>query len=233
MSEKTERKRVPILVIAIYSLLLYSVWTVYHFFILKHIEAIPNEAVSALLNDGLCKNIVWTLPAVLLIRRYSDKLEISPSKFFSWKKEYFKYLLIFPAFAAYIVFGIIAHKTKFDFSIDIKQIVTVVFVGITEELVFRVWLLNSTIKYAKKPENEDDIPWQEYACIALNAVMFLAIHFPRWLSEGVFIYNITSLGFLSILVLSVVFSLVFLKTKNIVLPITLHMFWDFLIFLLY
>ncbi len=223
----------PLAVLVIYSVLLYAAWTVYHFFILEHIENIPNDLLSSLLNDAVCKNLIWTLPAALLIHKYSKELEISPKEMFKWEKGYEKYLLIFPAFAAYIIFGMLVRRQPIELSIGIKDIVTVLFVGVTEELVFRAWLLNATAVYAAPPKNKDDTPWQQYAVIGINAVMFLAIHFPRWINEGVFFTNIASLGFMSILILSVIFSLLLLKTKNILLPITLHMFWDLLIFLLY
>ena len=223
----------PLAVLVVYSVLLYAAWTVYHFFILEHIENIPNDLLSSLLNDAVCKNLIWTLPAALLIHKYSKELEISPKEMFKWEKGYVKYLLIFPAFAAYIIFGMLVRRQPIELSIGIKDIVTVLFVGVTEELVFRAWLLNATAVYAAPPKNKDDTPWQQYAVIGINAVMFLAIHFPRWINEGVFFTNIASLGFMSILILSVIFSLLLLKTKNILLPITLHMFWDLLIFLLY
>ena len=223
----------PLAVLVVYSVLLYAAWTVYHFFILEYIENIPNDLLSSLLNDAVCKNLIWTLPEALLIHKYSKELEISPKEMFKWEKGYEKYLLIFPAFAAYIIFGMLVRRQPIELSIGIKDIVTVLFVGVTEELVFRAWLLNATAVYAAPPKNKDDTPWQQYAVIGINAVMFLAIHFPRWINEGVFFTNIASLGFMSILILSVIFSLLLLKTKNILLPITLHMFWDLLIFLLY
>ena len=231
MSVKKSEKLVPISVLAVYSVLLYAAWTVYHFFVLPQIERLPGELLPALLNDGLCKNLVWTLPAALLIKKFADRLEVKPSEFLSWKREYLIYLLIFPAFVGYILLGMFVHKTPVSFSIAADEVVTVVFVGVTEELVFRAWLLNATMKYAKKPRSDDDIPWQQYAVIAVNAVMFLAVHFPRWITEGVFVSNMAQLGFVSIIILSVIFSLVFLKTKNIVLVIALHMFWDLLIYL--
>ncbi len=232
MSEKKSAQRVPISVIAIYSLLLYAVWAVYHFFIYDQIDKIPNEIVSSLLNDGVCKNLVWTLPAFLLISKYSDSLKVKLPEFLTWKKEYWKYLLIFPAFVIYIIVVQLVQKQPMSFSLTPSEIIIVIFVGITEEAVFRGWLLNSTMNYAKDPENEEDIPWGQYGVIAINAAMFLAIHFPKWICDGVFVTNFANLGFISIIFLSVIFSLVFLKTKNIALTAALHMFWDLLIFLI-
>jgi membrane protease YdiL (CAAX protease family) len=86
-------------------------------------------------------------------------------------------------------------------------------------MVFRGWLLNATVK---------DIP--QWLAVLLNALMFLAIHFPRWIQEGIFISTIASFNFMGIIILSVVFSLSFLKSKNILIPVTMHMLYDFLAF---
>lgn len=232
-TETKRKERVPIWVLAVYSVLLYGVWTVQQFLILPRIEKIPNGVISALLHDGLCKNLIWTLPALLLIHKYSDKLEVPMKEMLDWKKEYLPYLAVFPGFVGYVLMGIFANKMPLKFELAPKDIVTVLFVGVTEELVFRAWLLNAAMPRAKKPKSLDETPYQQYAVIAVNAAMFLAIHFPRWIKEGIFVTNFTSFGFVSIILLSVIFSLVFLKTKNIVLPIALHMFWDLLIFAMY
>lgn len=219
--EPTVKNPVPISVLAVYCVCFYTAWTIYHFFILKHIDLLPTEIVSAVVNDAIGKNLVWTLPALWLIIKYSDRLAVSIREMFKFKKEDAPYLLLIPAFAAYILFGIFIHGGKPAMTITISQIVTVIFVGLTEELVFRGWLLGAT---AVRGEN---------AAIAVNSVMFLVIHFPRWINEGVFVTNIAQFGFVSIIALSVIFSLVYLKTKNIILPIILHMFWDLAIFYLY
>ena len=223
--------------LVIYTLLLYAVWTAYHVLLEPKLDAIPNEIVGSLIGDGICKNLVWTLPAVLLILHYKDALAVKPGEFFTWKKEYVKYLFIFPAFCAYIALSLIAQKQAPAIAITASEIITVIFVGVTEELVFRGWLLNATAAYLPEAkhtaENDDSVPWGEYGVIALNAVMFLTVHFPRWITAGEFVTNFTQLGFVTILILSVVFSLAFLRTKNIVLAIALHMFWDLLVFLVY
>ena len=223
MSDNKKSEYVPIKVLAIYSVIFYALWSVFHFFIDPILNGMSSKALSAFIGEGVIKNLIWTLPAVILMRKYSDKLSISFKDMFKWNKDCNKYLLVFPAFLAYIIFGIVMHggtiSVSSEFGLD--KIITVLFVGVTEEFVFRGWLLNSTA-----PRNTD------YA-IAVNAVMFLAIHFPRWISEGVFITNFANLGFVSIVALSVIFSMIFVKSKNIILPIALHTFWDLIIFLLY
>ena len=94
------------------------------------------------------------------------------------------------------------------------------FTNLTEEMVFRGWLLNVTVS-----ENRKWLP------IMINAVMFLLIHFPIWIASGVFIDSFTSLNFLCVPALSIIFSWTFIKSKSIWIPITLHMYWDLLVFL--
>ena len=221
----------PVWVLVLYSVLFYGAWTLNYYVLIPILDKIENGLVAELLIDGVFKNLVWTLPALLLVAKYSDCLEVPFKEMLTWKKEYLPYLALFPGLGAYLLFSMFVQKQPIQFSLVTKEVVTVLFVGITEELVFRAWLLNATMPYAKTPESEDETPWQRYAVIGLNALMFLAIHFPRWVSDGLFVENFTNFGFVTIILLSVIFSLLFLKTKNILLPIALHMFWDLLIFM--
>ena len=46
--------------------------------------------------------------------------------------------------------------------------------------------------------------------------------------HGIFVSSFTHFGFIIILLLSVIFSTEFLRSKNILVPIALHMYWDLL-----
>ena len=105
-----------------------------------------------------------------------------------------------------------------DFGID--KIVIVLFVGLTEEMVFRGWLLNATIHENRK-----------WFYIIINAAMFLVIHFPIWIYSGNFISYFTSLQFIEVMALSVIFSITFIKSRSILVPVTLHMYFDLLVFM--
>ena len=91
--------------------------------------------------------------------------------------------------------------------------------GITEELLFRGLLLNTALKDRKSR-----------IVFIGNAVMFLLIHFPIWIREGVFMTYMTSSAFLQLMVLSLIFSRTFVKSRSIIVPIILHAYWDLLCF---
>ena len=135
-----------------------------------------------------------------------------------------KYIPVYLGFTAYLIIGAFIRKggLAVSDSFSCGDLIDVLFVGITEEMVFRGWLLNITVSEKRK-----------WLPIMINAVMFLLIHFSIWIKSGVFIDSFTSLNFLCVPVLSVIFSWSFIKSKSIWIPITLHMYWDLLMCLFY
>lgn len=221
--EDNVRKKSLKLVLAIYFVIFYAVWAVYELVGIPMIDdIIKNEILSSVLKDCVIKNLVWTVPAALLVHHFSSDMRFKLKEMFAEKVNWLRYLPIFAAFTLYMLVNVYIEKGTFrvseDFGID--SIIKVLFVGITEEMVFRGWLLNATIRDDKK---------QEY--VLLNAVMFLLIHFPIWIREGLFIPYFTSLSFLFLIALSLIFSYSFLKSKSILVPIAIHMYWDLLAFM--
>ncbi|MGN1411847.1 MAG: lysostaphin resistance A-like protein [Oscillospiraceae bacterium] len=207
----------------LYFILFYIAWAGSEF--LLSIISIENPILYTIIREGILKNLIWTLPAFLLIKTYHDSVEIPLKDMFTNKTNWIKYLPIFLLFTAFILLGTyrIYGAIKISPTFDITNVIIVIFVGITEELVFRGWLLNATIKGKK----DDDI----YLPMIINGILFLSIHFPKWISSGEFLSNIMSLGFIQIILLSVIFSYVFIKSRNILVPIALHMYWDLLVFM--
>lgn len=222
MTAKKEKTSVPISVLVIFSILFYAAWSVVELFASPYLDMMSNQVLATFIRDCAIKNILWTLPAFILIYHYRDRLAVGLKEMFTFRKDCVKYLSLFFIFTVFIILNKFIHngEIKVGENFGTSELIVVLFVGLTEEMVFRGWLLNAT---AKKSEN---------IALAVNAVMFLAIHFPIWITDGVFTANFANLGFVSILMLSVIFGYVFLKTKNIVLPIALHMYWDFLMFML-
>jgi hypothetical protein len=211
------------LVLAIYFVIFYAVWAVYELIGIPMIDdVIKNEILSSILKDCVIKNLVWTVSAMLLIHHFSSDMRFRLKDMFTEKVNWLKYLPIFVAFTLYLLLNVYIEKGSFKVSEDfgIDTIIKVLFVGITEEMVFRGWLLNATIREDKKRE-----------LILLNAVMFLLIHFPIWIRDGLFIPYFKSLSFLFLMILSLIFSYSFLKSKSILVPVVLHMYWDLLAFM--
>ncbi|MDE7133186.1 MAG: CPBP family intramembrane metalloprotease [Lachnospiraceae bacterium] len=221
MKRMNDALKMPVLII--YVIIFYSIWTVWEFWIRTFISnTFGNEYISQLIKSGIIKNSVWTFPAILLVWHFKSDVYITLKEMFSTKVNWLKYLPIFIFFTIYILAGAILKNSGVeivkDFGID--KIIIVLFVGLTEEMVFRGWLLNATIHENRK-----------WFYIIINAAMFLVIHFPIWIYSGNFISYFTSLQFIEVMALSVIFSTTFIKSRSILVPITLHMYFDLLVFM--
>ncbi len=219
----TKQSKIKIMVI--YLIAFFSLWALAELVIFERINIfVENEILSCFIEDAIIKMLVWTLPAAIMIHYFKDAVYITLKEMFLSKVNWFKYLPVFIFFTLYILSGAILQNGNLvvssEFGFD--NVVGLLFVGITEELVFRGWLLNLTVNEGKK-----------WLPISINAIMFLAIHFPIWIRQGVFISSFTSLGFLCVLILSIIFSCTFIKSRNILVPVVLHMYWDLLVSLFF
>jgi len=185
---------------------------------LDPLDDIANAAVGTVI-----KLLVWTFPAALLIRRFHDDMCVGLKEMFTNKPKRFKgasvLLLVFiPVLQSLIYNGGVAIHPNFA---PLSLVWAVVFVGITEELVFRGFLLNAFLKKMK----------MKYA-VALDAVLFTLIHYPIWIYRGIGLTDLL-IASVSVLLLSVFFAYSFIKTKNILVPMILHMMWNLLTIILF
>lgn len=214
-------KQNKVKVLVAYLIAFFSLWALVELVLFEKITSVVgNGVLSEFIREGVIKNLVWTVPAGVLIYRFKDEVFITLKEMFSSKVNWLKYLPVFIIFTIYLLGGAILQNGKLTISnnFGFENVISLLFVGLTEELVFRGWLLNLTVKENKK-----------WISICINALLFLVIHFPIWIQEGVFISNFTSFGFLSILILSVIFSWTFIKSRNLFVPIALHTYWNLLI----
>ncbi len=213
-------------VLAIYTVLFYAAWAVCELVFKDILYSAADNMTAGIIRNAIVKNLVWTVPALLLVKRFESELYVGLKDMFRFKKSDFIYLSIAVLLGIIVLIRPVMSKHGLYISESFKpsDIVTVLFVGITEEAVFRGWLLNATLKNA-------DTDTKKYIAAAVNSVMFLIIHFPIWIHDGVFAVNFSSMAFVSIIVLSIVFSMCFIKTKNLWIPIILHMFYDLLVFM--
>ena len=122
---------------------------------------------------------------------------------------------IFILIYSYIGRGELAIQEGFG----LDEIIIVLFVGLTEEMVARGWLLNFII--------EDDKKWKG---IIISIILFLLMHFPKWILEEMLIDIFTSYACIVHVALAFIFGWTFIKSRSILVPIVLHMYWDLLLF---
>ena len=220
MEKKTQKPQL-LPVLSAYCILFYGIWTLYVFFGKPFLKGnIENEVLCTFLCDGIIKNLVWTLPAVLLICHFRSRVYADLKTMFTQKVKWLYYLPVFAAFTVYLLSIPLKKHGKLETvsGFGLPLIIADLFVGITEEMVFRGWLLNVMMGKGKK-----------WLPVAVNTLMFLLIHFPTWIMEGQFLSNL--LMSWSLMLLSVLFSVSFICSKNILVPVLLHTYWDLLCFM--
>ncbi|MBR1592191.1 MAG: CPBP family intramembrane metalloprotease [Ruminococcus sp.] len=212
-------KKLTLTLIA-YVIIFYGVWAARMLLFDPFSEFSP--ALGEFLRE-LIKFSVWFVPAWILIGKYNKFMYVKREEFFNIKIRWLKILPVFIFFTLIILMSSFRLKGRIAVSEEFgaADIIIVLFVGITEETVFRGWLLNGTYTENGK------IP-----ALVLNALLFLAVHFPIWIKNGVFAANMMSGGFFSIMVLSFTFGFIFTKTRSILPVVLLHMYWDLLVFTL-
>ena len=207
----------------IYIIAFYTIWALYEFFGKPVInDLIPGIVSSEIVKEVVIKNLVWILPAALLVHHYKDDVYIGLKEMFTTKVKWLHYLPVFLLFVLYPLVSAYRMKGSLSLSSDFgaEQVIDFSFVGITEEMVFRGWLLNAMVGKNKK---------NQWKAILLNSLMFVAIHIPRWTMQGILGDAFLHFGFVYIIILSIIFSITFLKSRNILIPVALHMIWDFLL----
>ena len=215
-----EKKQLTVVHIIIYLIAFFVVWSVRELYIRPVLLNPLNPIVSELIGAAI-KLSVWTLPAILLIRHFHDDIWVGLKEMFTskiqWSRDYlfavvFISLLVGRPILRLLTYGELGFSSDF---VPIRLVGLVLFVGITEEIVFRGFLLNAFLKKMKMP----------YA-IALDAVLFTLIHYPIWIYRGFETSNIATTS-IHVVVISVFFAYSFIKTRNILVPIALHMVWNF------
>ncbi len=219
----TTKKKTVVLII--YTIIFYALWTFFELIAKDVINtAVTNVYLCQFIKSGIIKNLIWTVPAIILVKHFNDDVYISLKEMFTAKVNWLKYMPIFGIFTVYLLAGTFLRSGKLAIVEDfgIEQIIIVLFVGLTEEMVFRGWLLNATYREKNK-----------WVFLTINSVMFVAIHFPIWIHDRIFIESFAGFGFLLLIILSLIFSYTFVRSKNILVPIALHMYWDLLTFMFY
>jgi len=218
----TEKRRLTFYKIIVYLIIFFAIWTIQELIVRPQFLNTLDSPTTEFLGQAI-KLLVWTLPAVLLIRHYHDDMQFGLKEMFTtkpnWREAapYFAVLIV-PFLQAFIYGGGISINPDF---VPSRLIEPVIFAGITEELVFRGFLLNTFLKRMKVPQ-----------AIALDAVLFALIHYPILIYRGFGVADFIwpSISFVA---LSTVFALSFIKSKNIFIPMAIHMIWNLLVITLY
>lgn len=172
--------------------------------------------------------LIWVLPAVLLIIRYSNSLYFSKRELFS-RPCFDKPLMIVVSLSSVyaVVTMLFIHKGFwFNRKADLPlEMIKFVIVGFVEEAVFRGWGYNALAKVTS-----------DRKAILISTAFFILLH---WLAYFVRLYRFGSFDFpgilsqsFSALIWGFVFCWLMKKGKTLWNPIIAHAFYDIIFVLL-
>ena len=200
----------------IYAMILYVLWSLLELYLKTQI------GFDEFTKEVYIKLVFWLLPAIVIHFRFSDNMFIKKEEMYLLRKNCWIFVPIMLLFTIYIFISeyLTNGKITISDSFGINTVVEVLSIAIGEEMVFRGLFLNAILNDNKK-----------YLAVFINSLMFLVIHFPAWIQGDIFISVFTSGGFITVLLVSCIFSFVFIKTKSIWTAIFLHFWWDLLLFM--
>lgn len=176
--------------------------------------------VLAAILSSIVKITVWIIPVILFVVIFERK---DPISYLRLKSNFQKGLkwAIWITLALAIYFIIIGIATDSQFNLNLGWdfwLNTFIFVGLTEEIVFRGYILRKLMVRCKF--------WKANT---VTSFLFVSIHFPIWNYDGLFefpdiIYTIVQVFFISL-----IFGLIYKKTGSLWSVIIIHSMYDLLV----
>lgn len=171
---------------------------------------------------------IWTLPAVLLIIRYSNSLYFSKEELFSPPCFNKSLIIVIVVSSLYVIGTMLFYHKGFWFNSKINlplEIIKYAVVGIVEETVFRGWGYNSLAKVTS-----------DRKAVIISTIFFILLHWPAYFISLYRFGNFDFLGILSqsfsALIWGFAFCWLMKKGKTLCNPIIAHIFYDLLYVLL-
>lgn len=204
--------------------LLFIIWTFFILYVMTPIYDYFGDTTGALMIQ-VVKIITHTVPAFLLARTFRNDLYFGFKESFVTKPSKKNLFLVFGVTLTFVVLYIFYVPLRYGYSfhwtiafMTVKEIASLIFVGVTEEFFFRLWLFNALLK-------KDN----QFTAVFVCSVLFFASHIPTWSRSTPLMDYFSNMTFFWIFLLGFLFTWSYLKTKNIFVPIIIHTIANFLI----
>ncbi|MCR8656876.1 CPBP family intramembrane glutamic endopeptidase [Paenibacillus endoradicis] len=205
----------------VYFIIFYALWWVKELWLVQYLDLM--DPVSRAITSATIKIVIWVIPVILLVKF------IEKSKPFSYLQLHhnFRKGLKWTCYVSlalifyFLIINLIVLKNNIDFQIGINGwLNTILLVGITEEIVFRGFLLRKLMD-----------SYRFWKANTITALLFVLIHFPIWFYKGLFEFPYILSSILTVFVLSIIFGFVYKKSNSLWSVIIIHSFYNLLVVL--
>lgn len=172
---------------------------------------------------GYFSRLIWAVPFMILIIRYSDQLFVNSRELFLHKIHWKSFLGFFFAITAYALAGMLINHGGFWLNPDLnilQELPKFLIVGLAEETVYRGWGMNA---FAACMNERKANVWA--------SLYFVLLHFPsyfiHWYLDGSLAVSAMLTQAVYVFVLGLVFGFLFRKSKSILPAAFVHFWSDF------
>jgi membrane protease YdiL (CAAX protease family) len=197
----------------LYLLFFYFIWTLKELWLINFFHSFSEPTYAIL--EALVKVLLWIVPIWIYVKYF---LNTSPMNYFNMninvKKGLFWGIILSTLVGLYFAIEVyLVNKETFHFVLPLDSYLDgFLVVGITEEMVFRGFLL--------KEINKRMSFWKANI---ITALLFLFIHYPIWIHDGEF-FHFWAHAY--IFLLGLIFGFVYKKTGSLWSVVLLHSFYD-------
>jgi|SRR5699024_6419043 len=176
--------------------------------------------IFAAIVTAIVKITIWIFPVFLLVGTFEGKDPISYLGLKTNLQKGLKWAIwITLAMALYFIISGIAMDLEFDLNLGWDfWLNTFIFVGLTEETVFRGYILRKLM-----------IGYKFWKANTITSLLFVSIHFPIWVYDGLFEFPYIFSAVIQVFIISISFGFIYKKTGSLWSVIIIHSMYDLLV----
>lgn len=206
----------------VYFIIFYALWCIRELWLVQYLDLM--DPILRAIISAIIKIVIWVVPVILLVKIMEKSKPFSYLQLDHSFKNGLKWTSwISLALIFYFVISLIILEKNLDFQIGFNGwLNTILLVGITEEIVFRGFLLRKLMD-----------SFRFWIANTITALLFVSIHFPIWYYKGLFELPYILGSTLTVFVLGILFGFVYKKSNSLWSVIIIHSFYNYLVLLFY
>ncbi|ATP40487.1 CPBP family intramembrane metalloprotease [Solibacillus sp. R5-41] len=207
----------------VYFIIFFALWCIRELWLVQYLDLM--DSIPRAITSAVIKVVIWIIPVLLLVKVMEKGVPLS----YLGLRHNFKNGLKWTAWASliFVSYFIVLNFTILDNNVDFQigfneWINTILIVGLTEEIVFRGFLLRKLMDSFKF-----------WIANTITSILFVLIHFPIWFYKGLFELPYFLTASLTVFILGIIFGYVYKKSGSLWSVIVIHSLYNLLVSLFY
>ncbi|OMC82259.1 hypothetical protein BK128_20625 [Viridibacillus sp. FSL H7-0596] len=207
----------------VYFITFFALWCIRELWLVQYLDLM--DSVPRAITSAVIKVVIWIIPVLLLVKITEKGV---PFSYLGLRHNYINGLkwacwvsLVLISYFVILNFTILDNNVDFRIGFN-EWLNTILLVGITEEIVFRGFLLRKLMDSFKF-----------WIANTITSLLFVSIHFPIWFYKGLFEFPYIFTASLTAFILGIIFGYVYKKSGSLWSVIVIHSLYNLLVSLFY